>query len=114
VNPETPAVKKAKKDSAKKVVKKAEPKPKPADPPPVNNGKGSDVGKVFTLFSTYAYFHSQPDEASKYAININQWDNARLKAIDDRNGFIYVVYTNDKGLTSKGWLRKKDLIVVGQ
>ena len=112
--PETLAVKKTKKDSAKKVVKKAEPKQKPAAPAPVNSGKGSDVGKVFTLFSTYAYFHSYPDEASKRAANINQWNNARLKAIDDQNGFIYVVYTNDKGQTSKGWLRKKDLIVVGQ
>jgi eukaryotic-like serine/threonine-protein kinase len=112
--PETPAVKKTKKDSAKKVVKNAEPKPKPAEPAPVNNSRGSDVGKVFTLFSTYAYFYSSPDEASKRAANINVWNNARLKAIDDRNGFIYVAYTNDKGQTSKGWLRKKDLIVVGQ
>jgi hypothetical protein len=112
--PETPAVKKTKKDLAKKVVKKAEPKPKPAEPASVRSGKGSDVGKVFTLFSTYAYFHSRPNEASKRDANINQWNNARLKAIDDRNGFIYVVYTNDKGQTSKGWLRKKDLIVVGQ
>nr|WP_294796001.1 serine/threonine-protein kinase [uncultured Mucilaginibacter sp.] len=112
--PETLAVKKIKKDSAKKVVKKAEPKPKPAEPAPVNSSKGSDVGKVFTVFTTYAYFHDRPNEASKRAANINQWNNARLKAIDDQNGFIYVVYTNDKGQTSKGWLRKKDLIVVGQ
>lgn len=112
--PETLAVKKIKKDSAKKVVKKAEPKPKPAEPAPVNSVKGSDIGKVFTLFSTYAYFHDKPDEASKRDANINRWNNARLKAIDDRNGFIYVVYTNDNGQTSKGWLRKKDLIVVGQ
>lgn len=109
--PETPAVKKTKKDSVKKVVKKVVPKPKPA---PVNSDKGSDVGKVFTVFTNYAYFHSRPDEASKRDANINQWNNARLKAIDDQNGFIYVVYTNDKGQTSKGWLRKKDLIVVGQ
>ncbi|MFD0750389.1 serine/threonine protein kinase [Mucilaginibacter calamicampi] len=108
--PETPAVKKTKKDSTKKVVKKA----KPVEPAPTNSGKGSDVGKVFKLFTTYAYFHSSPDEASKRAANINQWNNARLKALDDRNGFIYVVYTNDEGQTSKGWLRKKDLIIVGQ
>jgi serine/threonine protein kinase len=111
---ETLAVKKAKKDSAKKVVKKAGPEPKPAEPAPVNSGKGSDIGRVFTLFTTYAYFHSRPDEASKRAANINQWNNARLKALADQNGFIYVVYTNDKGQTSKGWLRKKDLIIVGQ
>jgi hypothetical protein len=96
------------------VVKKAGPEPKPAEPAPVNSGKGSDIGRVFTLFTTYAYFHSRPDEASKRAANINQWNNARLKALADQNGFIYVVYTNDKGQTSKGWLRKKDLIIVGQ
>jgi serine/threonine protein kinase len=112
--PETLAVKKTKKDSAKKVVRKAEPKPRPGDPTPVNSGKGSDAGKIFKLFTTYAYFHSRPDDASRRAANINQWNNARLKAIDDQNGFIYVVYTNDKGQTSKGWLKKKDLIVVGQ
>ncbi|MGY3212383.1 serine/threonine protein kinase [Mucilaginibacter sp. HD30] len=112
--PEILPVKKTKKDSAKKVLKKTAPKPKPAKPAPAYSGKGSDVGKVFTLFSTYAYFHNRPDETSKRDANINQWNNARLKAIDDRNGFIYVVYTNDNGQTSKGWLRKKDLIVVGQ
>jgi hypothetical protein len=104
--------KKAKKDSVKKAVKKNPPKPQ--NQVPVNTGKGSDVGKVFTLFTTYAYFHSRPDEASKRAANINQWNNARLKALDDQNGFIYVVYTNEQGQTSRGWLRKKDLLVVGQ
>jgi serine/threonine protein kinase len=111
--PETLAVhKKTKKDSAKKVVKKTP--PKTTEPVALKPGKGSDVGKVFTLFTTYAYFHSRPDEASKRAANINQWNKARLKALDDQNGFIFVVYTNDKGQTSQGWLRKKDLIVVGQ
>lgn len=113
-DPELLAAKKIKIDSANKLVKNVVPKPKPAQPAQVNSDKNSDVGKVFTVFTTYAYFHSRPDEASKRAANINQWNNARLKAIDDQNGFIYVVYTNDKGQTSKGWLRKKDLIMVGQ
>jgi serine/threonine protein kinase len=104
--------KKAKKDSVKKAVKKNPPKPQ--NQVPVTTGKGSDAGKIFTLFTTYAYFYSRPDESTKRAANINQWNNARLKALDDQNGFIYVVYTNDKGQTSQGWLRKKDLIVVGQ
>ena len=72
------------------------------------------MGKVYTLFTTYAYFHRRPDEASASAANVSQWDNARLKAIDDQNGYIYVVYTGKNGQTNKGWLRKKDLIVVGQ
>nr|WP_294948840.1 serine/threonine-protein kinase [uncultured Mucilaginibacter sp.] len=114
--PATAAVhKKLKKDSAKKTVAKTIPKPvKNSLPPTKNTGKGSDVGKVYTLFTTYAYFHSRPDEASASAANVSQWDNARLKAIDDQNGYIYVVYTGKNGQTNKGWLRKKDLIVVGQ
>ncbi|RWY50365.1 serine/threonine protein kinase [Mucilaginibacter gilvus] len=106
--------KKIKKDSARKVVKKNPPKlDKPTNPSP-NPGKGSDAGKVYSLFTTYAYFHSAPTEGSKRAANISQWDNARLKALDDQNGYVYVVFTNKNGETSKGWLRKKDLIVVGQ
>ncbi|MEO7212281.1 serine/threonine-protein kinase [Mucilaginibacter sp.] len=115
IKPETLAVhKKAKKDSAKKVVKKDSPKADKPTAPPLNPGKGGDVGKVYSLFTTYAYFHSTPSEGSKRAANISQWDNARLKALDDQNGYIYVVFTNKNGETSKGWLRKKDLIVVGQ
>jgi serine/threonine protein kinase len=107
--------KKLKKDSAKKTVAKTLPKPaKNSLPSTKNTGKGSDVGKVYTLFTTYAYFHSRPDEASVRAANLNQWNNARLKALDHQTGYIYVIYTNTNGQTTKGWLRKKDLIVVGQ
>lgn len=111
--PETLAThKKIKKDT----VKKTPPKKTPLPPkqPVVAQPKGSDVGKVFSLFTTYAYFHSRPDAASKRAANINQWDNARVRAIDDQNGFIYVTFTNKNGQTTSGWLNKKDLIVVGQ
>ncbi|TFF33563.1 serine/threonine protein kinase [Mucilaginibacter psychrotolerans] len=111
--PETAAVhKKIKKDS----VRKTPPRKAPVPPkqPVIAQPKGGDVGKVFSLFTTYAYFHSRPDAASKRAANISQWDNARLRAIDDQNGYIYVTFTNKEGQTNSGWLNKKDLIVVGQ
>jgi serine/threonine protein kinase len=76
--------------------------------------KGNDTGKKFTVFSTYAYFHDRPDEASIRKANINRWNNARLTAIDDQNGYIYVVYKNDQGEVSKGWLNKKNLIKIGE
>jgi hypothetical protein len=63
---------------------------------------------------TYAYFHDRPDEASIRNANINRWNNARLTAIDDQNGYIYVVYKNEQGEVSKGWLNKKDLIKIGE
>jgi hypothetical protein len=45
--------------------------------------------------------------------NINRWNNARLKALDDQNGFIYLSYQNEQGQVSTGWLDKKGLIIVG-
>ncbi|MEO6497357.1 MAG: serine/threonine-protein kinase [Mucilaginibacter sp.] len=80
---------------------------------PAAYSEHGDVGKIFTLFTTYAYFHDRPDAATVRKANINRWNNARLKALDDENGFIYVVYENDKGQVSKGWLNKKNLIKVG-
>ena len=82
--------------------------------PNTTSSNGSDAGKKFTVFSTYAYFHDRPDEASIRKANINRWNNARLTAIDDQNGYIYVVYKNDQGQISKGWLNKKDLIKIGE
>jgi eukaryotic-like serine/threonine-protein kinase len=33
-----------------------------------------------------------------------------LHPLKEENDFVYVVYTNDEGQTTKGWLRKKDLL----
>lgn len=65
--------------------------------------------KRYTLSSKYAYFHNEPDQSTRRAANINIWNNAKLTPLDDRNGFIYVVYTNEQGQTSRGWLLKRNL-----
>jgi serine/threonine protein kinase len=110
-----PAVVKKKKDSVRRSIHKLALK-QPAKTPVVpvdESNKGSDVGKIFSLFATYAYFHDRPDAESVRKANINRWNNARLTALDDQNGYIYVVYKNEQGQVSKGWLDKKDLIKVG-
>lgn len=56
-----------------------------------------------------AYFHNEPDETTRRTAFIIHWNDATLQALDDKRGFIYVVFTNHLGQTSKGWLRKKDL-----
>jgi serine/threonine-protein kinase len=61
-----------------------------------------------------AYFHNQPDEATRRDAYILHWNNAVLKPSQEKNGFVYIVFTNDQGQTSKGWLRKKDLVEVNQ
>ena len=105
--------KKSRKDSARQKLIVASPiKIQAAVPTPVI--KSGDVGKIFTVFNDKAFFHTEPNAATVRRANINRWNNARLKALDDRNGYIYVVYTNDRGQVSTGWLDKKDLIIVGQ
>lgn len=63
-----------------------------------------------------AYFYNEPDESTRRGAFINHWNNtyASIKASDEKNGFIYVVFTNHLNQTSRGWLRKKDLREVNQ
>ncbi|MCW3081419.1 serine/threonine-protein kinase [Segetibacter sp.] len=62
--------------------------------------------------ASVAYFYNEPDEDTRRdGVFINKW-NAPVTASDDMNGFIYVVYTNEKKQTTRGWLLKKDLVRV--
>lgn len=77
---------------------------------PGENAKDKSSQGVYKVISI-AYFHNEPDEHTRRKAFVNHWNNAyaSIKALDEKNGFIYVVYTNESGQTSKGWLRKKDL-----
>jgi serine/threonine-protein kinase len=59
-----------------------------------------------------AYFHNQPDESTRREAFIVHWNNATLTALEERDGFVYVVFKNHMGQTSKGWLRTSDLTKV--
>lgn len=69
---------------------------------------GLDAKEKYTVVQK-AYFHNQPNGSTRRSAFINHWNNAVLNPMDERNGFIYIVYTNHQGQTSKGWLNKKDL-----
>ena len=56
------------------------------------------------------FFHNQPDESSTRKSYLDPLKNNVLDPIHDKNGFIYIVYTNQFGRTSKGWINKRDLI----
>ncbi|GAB2683794.1 hypothetical protein GCM10027037_00990 [Mucilaginibacter koreensis] len=77
--------------------------------PTAKPGPDNDIGKTFTLSAQYAYFHNKPEPESRRKANINIWNNARITALDDQNGYIYVVYKNEQGQISRGWLDKSDL-----
>jgi hypothetical protein len=56
-----------------------------------------------------ANFYNSPDENTMRSTFISESANKTVNALEDKNGFIYVEYTNDLGFTSKGWLSKTDL-----
>ncbi|HEY1114358.1 MAG TPA: serine/threonine-protein kinase [Chitinophagaceae bacterium] len=78
-------------------------KEEPKEEEPASSGIGSY--KVVNK----AYFHNEPDESTRREAFIIHWNNAVLKPTREENGFVYVVFTNHLGQTSKGWLKKSDL-----
>lgn len=72
----------------------------------------SDSGK-YTLAVSRAYFYSQADEKTQRNSFLDKSNNAELTAVDEKNGFIYVVFFNTEGQITKGWLRKSDLRKIG-
>ncbi len=82
----------------------------PAEPEPIaDEPTPNGSAKRYTLASKYAYFHNEPDQSTRRAANINIWNNAKLTPLKEQNGFIYVVYVNEQGQTSRGWLLKRNL-----
>lgn len=56
-----------------------------------------------------ANFYNNPDENSMRGTFISGSANKVVDALEEKDGFIFVVYTNDLGFTSRGWLSKQDL-----
>ena len=68
----------------------------------------SDLKVQYTVTDT-TFFHDQPDESSHRKSYLDPLNKNILTPIRDENGFIFIVYTNRFGRTSKGWISKKDL-----
>ena len=77
------------------------------DPPKVADRK------KYTLSVSKAFFHSEPDPSTRRKAHLVHWNNAELTALDEKNGFIYVVFFNTAGQITKGWLQKSDLKRIG-
>jgi hypothetical protein len=59
-----------------------------------------------------AYFHNEPNADTRREAFIVHWNNAVLEPRDEKNGFVYIVFTNHLGQVSKGWIPKADLVAV--
>jgi serine/threonine-protein kinase len=77
-----------------------------------NAKKPEEDNKTYYTVISRAYFYDKPEEDTKRDAYIVHWNNARLVPLDEANGYIYIVYKNNLGQTSKGWLRKSDLKLV--
>ena len=64
---------------------------------------------TYTVAGPQVYFYNKPDERTRRNAFINRWNKAVLKPLDEENGFVYIVYTNQWGQTSRGWMLKKFL-----
>lgn len=78
---------------------------------PALNDISDNIVKTRYQVVSRAYFHDQPNDRTRRKAFINHWNNAyaTINPLDEKNGFIYVAFTNHQGQTSRGWLRKKDL-----
>jgi serine/threonine-protein kinase len=62
----------------------------------------------YRVSTAKTFFHNEPDSATRRNAFLSKGDP--VKAYDDQNGFIYTEFTNSRRQTSKGWLRKDQLL----
>lgn len=83
---------------------------------PANTSQQEKPRKVieqYKVVAPRAFFYNSPDPGTRRnAFMIPS--NDVIGALDEKNDFIYVEFTNDNGQTSKGWLRKQDLMTLGE
>ncbi|MBO0938111.1 MFS transporter [Fibrella sp. HMF5335] len=82
----------------------------PASNPAVRSAKPrrSPV-RLYTLSSIYTHLYQRPDKRSDRQALVNLWKRVVLTPLAERNGFVFVVYTNKKGQRIRGWLPKRAL-----
>lgn len=85
--------------------------------PPAGNSN-SDVEQVqrapkYALSAARAYFYTEPLSNSRTNNFLAKTNEPELTALDDKNGFIYVIFFTSSGDVTKGWLRKRDLRRIG-
>lgn len=66
------------------------------------------------MVTSKAYFYNTPDESTRRNAFVVPANNAIVNALDEQNNFVYVVFTNQLGQSSKGWLRKQDLQLLNE
>ncbi|MEO8721036.1 MAG: N-6 DNA methylase [Ginsengibacter sp.] len=87
--------------------------PKEALSPARNFGKPTilDSSQEYTVKSK-AWFYFEPDSGKRKTLFLQPRTDIILIPSAEQNGFVYVVYTNKRGQSTRGWISKKDLELV--
>ena len=68
----------------------------------------ADSSKQYTVVNK-TWFHYQPDSSKRKTFFLEPRQDLVLVPTAEENGFVYVIYVNKKGQSTRGWLAKKDL-----
>lgn len=67
----------------------------------------------YKVVAERAYFHNEPDASTRRSAYMIPSEEV-ITALDEQDGFLYTEFTNSRGQTSKGWLRREDLMTVAE
>jgi eukaryotic-like serine/threonine-protein kinase len=76
-----------------------------------SNAVSKKIIGQYKVVASKAFFHDKPDESTRRTAYMIP-STAVVNGLEEENNFIYTEFTNDKGQTSKGWLRKRDLLTL--
>ncbi|HBN6703975.1 TPA: SH3 domain-containing protein [Elizabethkingia anophelis] len=78
----------------------------PRDNYPTNQ-MDTAASPYYTVIDPRAYFHKSPNRNSRK--NSYLLYGAKIQVTEETNGFVYTIFTNTEGVTSKGWVLKNQL-----
>lgn len=62
---------------------------------------------LYSVITDRAYFHNSPNENTKR--NAYLVYGEVVESLSEESGFVYVIFENEKGIISKGWINKSSL-----
>ncbi|HIC8924098.1 hypothetical protein CMT75_12400 [Elizabethkingia anophelis] len=78
----------------------------PRDNYPVNH-RDTAASPYYTVIDPKAYFYKSPNRNSRK--NSYLLYGAKIQVTEEINDFVYTIFTNTEGVTSKGWVLKSQL-----
>jgi hypothetical protein len=75
-----------------------------------SNNNTQQSTSSFIVVADKAYFHNQPNDESIREAYLEQGE--RVSYTSENNGYLYVVYTNNSGQTTRGWINKNDVEII--